>query len=341
MGKTAFVIGGSGQIGCALVPRLAQAGWDVTVAHRGSHPLPAGVAPLARETLVDRADDAALREALGDGVDVVVDVWGFTARDAAQLVALSDLIGSVVSVSSASVYVDAEGRTLDEAADLDSYPRLPVPIPEDTPTVGPGDATYSTEKVAMENALLEGPIPATVVRACAISGVGSAQPREWFFVKRILDGRPALVHGFLGASRFHTASVDNVAALIALAAERPGDRVVNCGDPDPPTVLEIAEAIARALDAEPVHVLVPGPAPVSSPWSLPVSLVVDMAHAAAELGYEPVTSYHDAVPEVCAWLRAEGSGDGWREQFPQLAAYPFDLFDYEAEDELLGRLGPG
>jgi nucleoside-diphosphate-sugar epimerase len=148
---------------------------------------------------------------VGGGADVVIDLWGFTAADAEQLVALGDRIGAGVSVSSASVYVDPQGRTLDEASDLDAFPELPVPIPETNPTVEPGDGTYSERKVAMERVLLNAPVPTTVVRRCAVSGVGSAQPREWFFVKRILDRRPALLHGFGGESRFHTTAVDNLA----------------------------------------------------------------------------------------------------------------------------------
>jgi nucleoside-diphosphate-sugar epimerase len=341
VGRTAFVIGGNGQIGRALAPRMARSGWDVTICHRGSHALPAELSAIAREALLDRDDDTALRDALAGGADVVVDIRGFGARDAAQLVALSDRIASIVSVSSASVYTDAQGRTLDEATDTDSFPRLPVPIAETNPTVPPGDATYSTRKVAMEQALLAGPVPTTVVRPCAIFGVGSEHPREWFFVKRILDGRRAFLHGFLGESRFHTTAVDNLAELIGLAAERPADRVLNCGDPDPPSVLEIARAIADALGAEPAHVLLPGPPPVGSPWTVPAPLLVDSSRATAELGYQPVTGYRDAVADVCAWLRARGSSDGWRDQFPVLAAYPEDLFDYAAEDDALRSLGAG
>jgi hypothetical protein len=54
-------------------------------------------------------------------------------------------VGALVVVSSASVYRDAAGRTLDEAA-ASGFPELPVPIPETQPTVEPGAATYSTRK---------------------------------------------------------------------------------------------------------------------------------------------------------------------------------------------------
>ena len=98
-------------------------------------------------------------------------------------------VGTLIVISSASVYRDAEGRSLDEAAS-GGFPDLPVPIGEDQPTVSPGPQTYSTRKAALEQALLENSRrPVTILRPCAIHGEGSRHPREWWFVKRILDGR--------------------------------------------------------------------------------------------------------------------------------------------------------
>ena len=45
----------------------------------------------------------------------------------------------------------------------------------------------------------------TVLRPCAIHGLGSRHPREWWFVKRILDRRPDHTSGVWGTSRFHPA----------------------------------------------------------------------------------------------------------------------------------------
>ena len=118
----------------------------------------------------------------------------------------------------ARVYADDDGRTLDEANDEGDFPRMPVPIPEIQRTAEPGDGTYSTRKVELEQSLLEGPLPATLVRACAIHGPGAQLPRELFFVKRGVDGRRRVALAFNGESRFHTTSVANLAELIRLAA---------------------------------------------------------------------------------------------------------------------------
>jgi nucleoside-diphosphate-sugar epimerase len=236
----AVLIGGTGQIGRAAARALAGDGWEVVAVSR-SGTLPDGLAELGVQAAsADRGDDAALRGALGEGADVVVDTVAYTPAHGEQLNALAGLAGSLVVVSSASVYADDEGRTLDEAKGLDTFPRLPVPIPETQRTAEPGDQSYSPRKVALEQAVLAGPVPATVLRPCAIHGPGSPLPRELHFAQRALDGRRRVALASNGESRFHTTSVANLAELIRLAAAQPADRVLNAGDPDPPTTLEIS-----------------------------------------------------------------------------------------------------
>ncbi|MET8815825.1 hypothetical protein ABZW47_27955 [Streptomyces sp. NPDC004549] len=59
------------------------------------------------------------------------------------------------------------------------------------------------------------------------------------------------------------------------------------------------------------------------------------AAAERELGYRPVVSYEDSLPETVEWLTAELGAGTWDERFPLLAgAYP-ELFNYAAEDALL------
>src|SRR4029077_15602325 len=165
------------------------------------------------------------------------------------------LAGSVAVISTASISADDNGRAFDgEGGEL---PRLPVPIFETQRTAEPGEATYSTQKAELEKTLLQGPLPATLIRACAVHGPGAKNPRELFFVKRAVDGRRRVALAWNGESRFNTASVANLAELIRLAAAQPGDRVLNAGDPDPPSTLEISEAIGNALEYELEAVLLP------------------------------------------------------------------------------------
>jgi nucleoside-diphosphate-sugar epimerase len=334
--RTAFVLGGTGQVGRAVSQRLAEAGWEVTVGARRRRAAPSGV----RSVAVDRHQPGALERVLGGGADVLVDVIAFTAGDAEQLNAFAGLVGSVIAISSAAVYTDELGRTLDEATDLDRFPELPVPIPETQPTVEAREQTYATRKVAMERALLEGPLPATIIRACAIHGPGASSLREWYFVKRALDGRPVVLLPDRGESRSHTTSVANLAELVAFAAERPGERILNCGDPDPPSVLEIERAIAAALAHEWTEVLLPQPfyavpAACDTPWSVPRPFIVDMSAAERKLGYRPVVRYQDAVDETVAWLVDATRRRDWRDVVRGVVRHMENSFDYAAEDDFL------
>jgi nucleoside-diphosphate-sugar epimerase len=324
----AALIGGTGQIGRGAARALASNGWEVVAISR-SGTLPEGLAELSVQAVAaDRSDDAQLRAALGSGADVVLDTVAFTREHGEQLNALDGLVGSLIVISSASVYADDEGRALDGVSDS---PQMPVPILETQRTAEPGDATYSTQKAELEQTLLEGPLPSTLLRACAIHGPGAKLPREVYFVKRAHDRRRKVALAWNGESRFHTTSVPNLAELIRLAAEQPGDRALNAGDPDPPSTLEICEAIGAAMGHELEPVLLPDDA-YDNPWAAPPDwpFVVSMEAAEHELGYRPVTTYPEAVRETCAWLVGElEAGRNWD------GTYLEGMLDYAAEDAVL------
>jgi nucleoside-diphosphate-sugar epimerase len=339
--RTALVIGGSGQIGLAAVPALVADGWSV----RALVQTPQGAttaAELGAEPVVgDRHDEDTLDRALGAGVDTLVDVVGYDDRDAALLLARGDRIGSAVVVSSAAVYVDARG----DGFETGEFADLPVPVTEDQPTVEPGRETYATGKVALERAWLTGPVPTTVLRPGAIHGPGCRQPREWAFVKRLLDGRDVRVLAYDGASRFATTSTAVLAELVRLAAASPDDRILNAADPDAPTVAEIAAAVDAAMGVTTRTVTVPGP-PVDglglTPWAVPRPVVLSMDCAAAALGYVAPGTYAETVPAAVEWLLAQvADGADWREVFPGFVRMEAmgDLFAYAAEDRYLAQGG--
>jgi hypothetical protein len=58
--------------------------------------------------------------------------------------------------------------------------------------------------------------------------------------------------------------------------------------------------------------------------------------AATALGYRPRTGYAATVGPICDWLIEATKRADWRDLFPVLASYPFDLFDYQSEDAWLG-----
>jgi nucleoside-diphosphate-sugar epimerase len=335
----AFIVGGTGQIGHAAAASLLDHGFEVTLAHRGQQKASAELVERGcRQAMVDRNVPGALAQALGGGADVVIDAAAYDSTHADQLLELQGSVGSYIVISSASVYRDEDGKTFDEAP-MNGFPAMPEPITEMQPTVAPGPATYSTRKAALERRLLDGARrPVTVLRPCAIYGPCTKHPREWWFVKRALDGREAIPLAYGGASRFHTSSVHNIAALMRATTLKAATQVLNAVDPYAPSVAEIGTAILDRLGSKAELVLVSDPTfPPrigATPWSVPRPFVLsDQASRAA--GYVPVTTYHDAIGELCEWLVQAAEGRDWREAFPGLAAYPWNLFDYEAEDAFL------
>lgn len=336
------MIGASGQIGRRAVRALSEDGWRVTAASRGGgsdHGWPDSVCTVQ----VDRADTAALSAALGDGCDVLLDCVAYDGAHARQVLSLADRIGSAVVISSATVYQDEQGRSFDTQAQPDGFPCYPVPIPESYGTLPPGPDTYGTRKAELERTLLDARtrLPSTLLRAGAIHGPHSPNPRELHFVKRALDGRTVRVLAWGGASRFHRVHVANIAELVRLAARNPGSRVLNAGDPEAPTVAEIGAFVDAVLGRTTETVLVEGPPPEptvgATPWSVRLPVVLDMAAAERELGYRPVTTYQESLPETVGWLLAALKGADWRELFPLTArlADADDPFDYAAEDAWL------
>ncbi|MDX6400622.1 MAG: hypothetical protein QOF27_1228 [Gaiellaceae bacterium] len=287
---------------------------------------------------LDRDQEGAL--SVANGFDLVIDVIPFEAAHAKQLLEIDT--GALIAISSASVYADEQGRTLDEAQGVDDFPEFPVPVPETQPTVEPGDETYSTKKVALERILLDsGEVVAAIVRPCAIYGRGDRMGREWHFVKRALDRRPQVILTSNGAGRFHTTASENIGELVRLLAAQPRTGAYNCGDPDPPTVIEIARAIAAAAGHSFEEVLLPEPVVRGelgqTPWSTPKPVVVDMVKAEVELGYRPVLSWADALPRQVEWLIEVTRDRDWREVLTRGANYL--QFDYAAEDDFLAELG--
>jgi hypothetical protein len=140
----AFIVGRTGQIGRVTAACLIDCGWSVTLAHRGLCLPPSALIEDGAEVVgLDREEPGALELVLGAGADVLIDAVAYDQRHAGQLLDIQGMLGSLVVVSSSSVYRDPLGRTLDETAKT-GFPEFPGPIREAEPTVEPGPATYSS-----------------------------------------------------------------------------------------------------------------------------------------------------------------------------------------------------
>jgi uncharacterized protein YbjT (DUF2867 family) len=112
MPRHAFILGGTGQIGRAIAGDLIEQGWHVTVAHRGTCALPSDLSGRGVKMVVfDREQPGELARAVRSGTDALIDTIAFGPDHARQLIEIQQGVGTLVVVSSASVYCDALGKT--------------------------------------------------------------------------------------------------------------------------------------------------------------------------------------------------------------------------------------
>jgi nucleoside-diphosphate-sugar epimerase len=374
--RRALIIGGTGLIGRAVASRLLAGDWQVDLTGRNAARMPASLtAAGARFFTVDRSDAAALLAVAGDGADLIVDCLCYTAADAAGLASLARASSSAVMISSNAVYVDAAGHHTNS----DTSPNFGGPIREDQPTMAPSASAdyqsrdgYGACKVAAEQVLLDSAAPVTVLRPGKIHGRWAARPREWVFVKRVLDRRPAVLLARRGCGVAQTVAASNIAALVEAVAEKPGRRILNSADPDAPSALEIARTIAALLghsweevllddSADPELAKPASPAESASPakpaspaesaspakptdpalgrhpWDARFPIVLDMT-AALDLGYIPAGNYASTVGAAVEWLVSAAAGREGAEALAWLSDDYFDSYlDYASEDRYLAE----
>lgn len=329
----AIIIGGTGQTGHALSRRLTDDGWRVTITSRHHGQVPPG----CEHAIADARDEATLTKLAGTNTDLIISCVAYDAGDARVLASASRAAGRVVAISTASVYCDADGRFLDEAA-TNGFPEYAIPLTEHSPTVTPGDATYSARKAAMEATLLrEAACPVTILRPGAIHGPESTHAREWWFVKRLLDGRRTIPLAYGGQSRFQTTAADVIAEAVVRSAANELPAIANVRDADCPSVAEIGQAIMAIMGVEATLYGLPDsltypPAHGATPWSIPHPLTFTAAAAST-------ATYAQSVEAAIRWLLDTVDRHDWRERLPVLASYPDDMFDYQADEEALALQG--
>lgn len=325
----AFILGGTGLVGSATARRLLAAGWRVDVTGRDPAHMASDVSDAGgRFVAANRHDERSLSTAYGAGADLLVDCICFTGADAQLVLPFVRDAGATVMISSKAVYVDAHGNH----SNSDEPPSFDGPITEEQPTMSPGTMPYDSRdgygpnKVAAEAVLLESGAPVSVLRPSKVHGERARPPREWHFVKRVLDGRKVVVLAGGGTGIDHPSAAANVASLIETCAAQPGTRVLNSADPDAPNGLGISRTVASHFGHDWDEVLLDDDAPTGlgwHPWDRRPPVVLDVS-AALALGWQPVGNYAATVTTELDWL---ASG---RATFDE--GFFNRSFDYASED---------
>lgn len=211
MSVKVLFIGGTGTISSAIVEHLSEIPkWEVYVLNRGNRleNLPSGVHQLT----ADIHDHSSLAKCLeGQSFDVVCDFIGFVPSDLEPVCSLlKGRVGQFVYISSASAYQKPPRTWL---------------ITEETPLENPY-WEYSRNKIACEEYLMrlfrEEGFPVTIVRPshtyCERSvpvGIHGAKG-SWQVLKRMLEGKPVIVHGDGSSLWTMTDSRDFAKAFVGL-----------------------------------------------------------------------------------------------------------------------------
>lgn len=335
-----LVIGGNGFLGVPLVQDLIQGGHGLAVLHRTANGAPnSGITQIQGDR--NRLSDCEA-EIRRFAPQVVIDMILSSGKQAEMLAAFARILNArVVAVSSMDVY-RAWGILLGaEPGGLE-----PMSITEDSP-LRTGRRGYPPEmvkimksiftwldpeydKVAVEEAVMNGGTANTIVRLPMIYGPGDRLHRVYGVLKRIEDGRPAIIvpDGY-AAWRGPRGYVENVAHAIALAAtsEQAHGRIYHVCEEPTLTELEWMKNIAAQTEWAGQFVLMPAqktPKHLLMPFEVSQHVVANCDRIRKELGFSEHITVDEAMGRTVAWERAHPpAGPG------------FHQFDYEAEDRAL------
>jgi nucleoside-diphosphate-sugar epimerase len=222
-----------------------------------------------------------------------------------------------------------------------TWPPDPVPLAEDAslrdhlyPYRGKVDHLHDYDKILVERIVMGDPdLRGTVLRLPMVYGPRDYQHRLFPYLKRMDDGRPAIVLDENRARmRVTRGYVGDVAVASALAATdaRASGRIYNVGEADPSSEAGWVRAIGEAAGWTGEILVVPhDQLPDTLRWGGDArqDLVVDTTRIRAELGYRESVPRTEALRATVVWERANPPTE-----------VPPKMFDYAGEDAALASL---
>jgi nucleoside-diphosphate-sugar epimerase len=343
-----LVIGGTTFMGPHVVRGLAAAGHQVTVFHRGEHEpdLPSSVrhihSPAAAYPVV-----AYPQEVKELRPEIVLHMNCYGEADAQALVeAFGGQARRLVIPSSCDVY-----RAYGIVRGMEAPPLEPQPLIEESPLrtalypyrqQAPNQQhfMYHYDKTVVERVVSScADLPATILRYPAVYGPGDPYHRFFVWLKRMQDGRPAiLLPDKQAAWRWsHGYSEDVAAATVAAVLDdRAAGRIYNIGEDEPPSVAERVRHLGDVIGWKGEVVSLPDeklPAHLRDPLHYEQHLVTASGRIHRELGDRPRVSYEEGLRRTVEWQLAHAPGGG-------PLGYPAK-FDYGAEDAALAAIRRG
>lgn len=335
MQHSVLVIGGTGPTGPYLLAGLLERGFDVTILHRGTHE-PDGL-PEVRHIHGDPHFAHTIEAAVGNtSFDVVVAAYGRT-RLLAE--AFAGRTGHFVALGGVPRYAGFyEPRSL-----VPSGPAIPVsedaPLATDLAASASPAIEFAQRMVQTELAVSASHPSATLLIYPVVYGPRNVWPREWSIVKRILDGRRAILVPDEGLAIHSRGAARNMASAVLSAIDQPqvsAGQVYNCADDVQYNVRQWVELIASCMSAEIEVAGIPAAvAPmvkavhIPSTMSVCDQMILDTGKVRGQLGYHDVVSPKQALMELVEWYAAHPIAP------TDHPAGFVDTFDYPLEDRLL------
>lgn len=320
-----LAIGGTRFIGRHLVPRLLEDGHEVYLFNRGQYARPEELGGV-QVIVGDRKEPGQLAERLrGQEFDAAIDMVAYNAEDIRTSVqALQGRVGHFLLISTRSVYKEQA---------------VPAPIREtDRLEDDPGMA-YGYHKAMAEATLLEAcranGFPATVLRLPAVYGPYDYQAREWYFIKRLLDGRQQMLLPDFGWGVNQREYAGNVAHQLAFLLGKPATigQIYNSGHRHFQNFRDLihlaGEIFGRGMELY-------GLPKEEIPWKVPLSepgLYVLSTGKLEALGYSERYDLRAALRATIQHFVQHPVAGPWVFETRQNRS----LFDYQAEDELIRR----
>lgn len=320
----ALVVGGTGPTGVPIVNALLRHGYRTTVLHSGRHP--AAFDGQVEELLGNARDERDIQRCLGSRW------WDVTICTSGRLRLLAGTMagrtGRFVGVTGQPVYAGTMLPT--------PLGQLALPVSEQAPRQSDAHGYFGKIKQGEDDILGRhdaGDFEGVIVRYPGIYGARSHLAHEWAVVRRILDQRPVMILPHDGCTYFQRGYVDNVAALVVLAATHPRapGNAFNAGDERVISARAVAELIRDELESTIDLVGMPAAwCPGVFPLAEKSSLILSLNAARTLLGYRDVVDVETATRRTARYLSEHPLA-------PDHLNTIVGTFDYDHEDDLVKR----
>lgn len=204
-------------------------------------------------------------------------------------------------------------RGIWEASDAQSNPLEPVATPENkTPALASVYALskYDQERMCLMMGRTYG-IPTIALRFFNVYGSRQSLSNPYtgvlaIFASRYLNDKPPLIFED-GQQRRDFVSVNDVAqaCLLALRSSKVDVGVFNIGSGRSLTILEVAEALAKAMGKEDLKPVITGKYRIGDIRHC----FADITTAQAVLGYRPRITFEEGLTELSDWLEGKAAED--------------------------------